>query len=310
MNTITRMPIQSQKALTPVSEKGNQPVRSNRQSQKLVVACAVLVFASLGFIPLAAAHSEIDPEIQEITEKLTKNPNSVDLLISRGQVYRSDGKFMESLQDLERAWLLDRENRTVILQRALTLSAMGRDKEAETALDYFLQEESDPKRIFALAERAHIRAQTGRIELAIKDFTSVLRIQPSGELYLNRGKLQESLGRLEEAATGYEEGIAKLGQFHVTQKRAYRNQIAQGKYDEALVLIDEQLNTDSFKYSVVSSTSPEVLGQMGKSDAAGKTYEQALSEAESDAGETPHGYSSIGPSQNFECHGETGRCRP
>ena len=229
MNTITRMPIQSQKALTPVSEKGNQPVRSKRQSQKLVVACAVLVLASLGFIPLATAHSGIDPEIKEITEKLTKNPNSVDLLISRGQVYRSYGKFMESLQDLERAWLLDRENRTVILQRALTLSALGRDKEAEAALDYLLQEESDPKRLFALAERAHIRARTGRVELAIADFTSVLRLQPSGELYLKRGNLQKSLGRLEEAATGYEEGIAKLGNSVLLKKGLIEVRIAQGK---------------------------------------------------------------------------------
>ncbi len=128
----------------------------------VVMACLFLTLGCLGFVQLATAHSGLDPEIEKITEKLTKDPNNVDLLIRRGQVYRSNGKFIESLQDLERAWLLDRENRTVVLQRALTLSALGRNKEAETALDYFLQEESDPKRVFALAERASIRARIGQ----------------------------------------------------------------------------------------------------------------------------------------------------
>jgi len=200
MNKMTLVPNnEGKERLMPVSVKMDQAVRSRHRSCVVGMACLLsLALGYFGFVQLATAHSGLDPEIEEITEKLTKDPNNVDLLVRRGQVYRSNGKFIESLQDLERAWLLDRENRTVSLQRALTLSALGRNKEAETALNYFLQEESDPKRVLALAERAHIRARMGQIELAIADLSSAIQLQPTIELYLLRGNLQESLGKLEE----------------------------------------------------------------------------------------------------------------
>jgi tetratricopeptide (TPR) repeat protein len=286
MNKPTRMPDQSQKALTPVSEKENQPVRSQRQFRRVIKTCAVLVFASFSFIPIVTAHSGLDPEIQEITEKLTKNPNSVDLLVSRGQVYRSYGKFNESLQDLERAWLLDRENRTVVLQRALTLSAMGRYGEAEAALDAFLQEKSDPKQILALAERAAIRAKTGRVELATADLTSAIQLKPTMELYHFRGKLQESLGKLDAAAAGYHDGIAKLGDSIVLKNGLIRVQIAQKEYSQALALIDEEVARSSVKTPWYLQRA-EILAIMGQPDASRLAYEQALSETNRMLGKRP-----------------------
>jgi tetratricopeptide (TPR) repeat protein len=224
------------------------------------------------------AHAGMDPEIHEITEQLEMEPDRVDLWIQRGQVYRSYRRYNESLQDLERAGELEPDNKKVVLERGLTLSAMGRHKEAEAALDLFLQEDPGPKRVFALAERGHIRERTGRKEQAIEDYTSVLRIQPSGELYLKRGKLQESLGRLEEAASGYEEGLARLGDSMLLKKGLIEIRIAQGKFDEALVLIDEQLtrfpsNTQWYLQRA------QVLSQMGQNEEAGKTYDQALTQA-------------------------------
>lgn len=224
------------------------------------------------------AHVGMDPEIHEITEKLEMEPNRVDLWIQRGQVFRSYGRYQESLQDLEKARTLEPGNKRVVLERGLTLSAMGRHQDAEAALDAFLQEEPGPKRVFALAERAHIRERTGRKEQAIEDYTAVLGTQPSGELYLKRGKLQVSLGRLEEAASGYEEGLAQLGNSMLLTKGLIEIRIAQKKFDEALVLIDEQLtrfpsNTQWYLQRA------QVLSQMGQNEEAGKTYEQALTQA-------------------------------
>lgn len=237
-----------------------------------------LALGCLGLVQLATAHSGLDPEIEEITEKLTKDPDNVDLLILRGQVYRSNGKFLESLQDLERAWLLDRENRTVALHRALTLSALGRYQEAEAALDKLLQKESDPKRVFSLAERAHIRAQTGRVDLAIADYTAALQLHPTIELYLIRGQLQESLGQFEVAAAGYQDGLAKLGDAILLKKGLIRVQLAQKHFSEALTLINEEVARSSVKTSWYVQRA-ELLGLMGQPDAARLAYEQALSEA-------------------------------
>jgi tetratricopeptide (TPR) repeat protein len=272
--------------LRPDLGNRSQPVRNKYQSLVLLIACLALGLGDLGYVQLATAHPGFDPEIAELTEDLAKDPDSVELLVRRGQVYRSYGKFSESLQDLEQAWLLDPENRIVALQRGLTLSAMGRNKDAEDALDYFLQEEVGQKRAFALAERAAIRARTGRPQLAIEDYTAVLAIQQTGELYLLRGKLQESLGRLEEAAIGYQVGIAELGDSVLLKKALIEIRIAQGKFDQALVLIDEQVTRAQVKIPWLLQRAA-VLNQMGQDDAARKTYEQALSEANRIMGKRP-----------------------
>lgn len=275
MNPVTN---KRPKRLKPVTVKIGRTIRSPHRSCLMIMACLALALGYFGFLQLATAHSGLDPEIEEITEKLAKNPNSLDLLILRGQVYRSNGKYMESLQDLERAWLLDQENRTVILQRALTLSAMGRDKEAEVALDSFLQKESDSKRIVALAERAFIRARTGRIRLAIGDFTSAIQLQPTIELFLTRGKLQESEGMLEEAAAGYQDGLSELGDAILLKKGLIRVQIAQNKYEDALALIKEELARSSVKTPWYLQQA-EVLTLMGQPTATRLAKEKALSEA-------------------------------
>jgi len=236
-----------------------------------------LAFGCAGFVQLANAHSGLDPEIHEITEMLAKDPDNVEQLVRRAKVYRSYGKLKESLQDLEQAWLLDRENRTVLLQRALTLSAMGRNEEAEAALDAFLQEESDPRRVFALAERATIRARTGRVQLAIADLTSAIQLRPTLELYLFRGKLQESLGTLEAAAEGYQDGLTKVGDAIALKKSLIRVQIAQKQYAAALALIDEQLARSSVKRKWYIQRA-EILAIMGQPDASRLAYEQALAE--------------------------------
>jgi tetratricopeptide (TPR) repeat protein len=262
----------------PISVPMSHPIRSPYRSCVMVMVCVALTFGCFSFIQLAKAHSGPDPEVQEITEELNKDPDNVELLVRRGQLYRSNGKFIESLLDLEQALLLNRENRTVVLQRALTLSAMGRDKEALSALNFFLQDESDPKLVFALAERASILARSGQAELAIADFTSALQLQPTIELYLIRGKLQESLGKLEDAAEGYQDGLAKLGNAILLKKCLIRVRMAQKQYNAALALVEKETAGSSVKTSW-HLTRAEILENMGRSDAANLAYEQALAEA-------------------------------
>jgi tetratricopeptide (TPR) repeat protein len=286
INRMSLNPNKNQEGLKPDSKKPDKLLRSRHQSWILIAGWLALVLGCLGNIPLTAAHFGLDPEIEEITEELTKNPDNVDLLINRGQVYRSNGEFIQSLQDLERAWLLDRENRTVILQRALTLSALGRDQEAKAALDYLLQEEFDPKRVFALAERARIRARSGHLELAIADFTAAIQLQPTIELYLIRGNLQESLGKLEAAEAGYQDGLSKLGDAILLKNGLIRVQIAQKQYGAALALIDEEVTRSSVKTPWYLQRA-EILALLGKSDATRLAYQQALSEANRMLGKRP-----------------------
>jgi tetratricopeptide (TPR) repeat protein len=242
------------------------------------VICLLLVSVGFGLPTTASAHGDMDPEIHEITEELEKEPNSVRLWIKRGQVVRSYGRFEEALADFKKAGELDPKNVQVQLDQSITLSSMGQNEEAEAGLNAVLQKDLGRLKIFALAERAAIRVRTNRPELAIEDYTAVLGLQPTSEIYYRRGKLQESLGRFEEAAQNYQEGIAKLGQAIVLKKALIETRIKQKKFKEALQLIDEQIRLMPVKTQPYFQRA-EVLEKMGKRNEAQQAYEQALSEA-------------------------------
>src|SRR5690606_18974832 len=83
--------------MTPVTNKRPKrpkqvaSIRSPHRSCLVGITCLALAIGCFSFIKLATAHSGLEPEIQEITEKLVKDPDNVDLLVRRGQVYRSNG---------------------------------------------------------------------------------------------------------------------------------------------------------------------------------------------------------------------------
>ena len=191
-------------------------IRARHGWSVLVICLMTLALHGMVFPP--AAFSEED-EVAGLTELLRKDPNNIDLLKQRAALLRLEQRFSESLGDLDRARLLNPDDPQIGLLRALTLSALRRDQDAEVELEIFLGLVKDgPARAIALAERGHIRARTLRPVLAIADFTAAIAIQPALDLYLARGKLQESQGQLGAAAVGYQAGIARLGR----GRRSYR----------------------------------------------------------------------------------------
>lgn len=244
----------------------------------LVIYFFALVFCSMVFVGMVAAHSDVDPEIAKITQELASQPGNVDLLLRRGQLYRFNGKFSDSLQDLEQAWLLDRDNRPVALERCRTLVSLGRNSEAEAGLDHYLQGESGVSRVVALVERAHLYADTGRTVLALRDYSAALELYQTVELYLAVGHLQEGLGQLDAAAAGYLEGLSKLPQASILRRELIRVKIAQGHYPEALTLIDHELAAASVKTEWYLQQA-EVLAAMGQTEATDRARAHALAEA-------------------------------
>lgn len=244
----------------------------------VVVGFLTLILGFWGATESTTAHPGFDPEIERLNESLAKEPENIELLIRRGWVYRSNGDFHESLQDLEHAWLLAPQNRAVLFHRALTLSAMKRLQDAEAALNHFLQDESDPQRILALAERAHILAETGRITLAIADLTSAIQLYPTVQLYLERGRLQESIGNLEEAEQGYTDGLKLLGDNTFLLKDALiRVKNAQGQYNQSLNLVQAEASRSAVK-TPWRLKEAEIYIAMGNTGASRLAYERALSE--------------------------------
>ncbi len=227
---------------------------------------------------LARSHSEVEPEIAEVSAELVDDPDNVDLLLLRGQLYRFNRKFQESLEDLDQAWVLDRQNQKVALERSRALVALRRDREAEAALNLYLQGVSGDSRVMALVERAALYARTGQVDLALADYAETLQRFPTVELYLARGRLQETLGRFADAEAGYLAGQTRFPHARIFRKQLIRVHTAQGHYREALNLINQELTAAVVKTDWYVRRA-EVLTAMGEADASHDALTNALTEA-------------------------------
>lgn len=268
---------QGKTANNDLSALGFPPARPCSRRLVLALCCFALALSPMVLVEPGAAHSDVDPEIAEVTAKLADQPDNVALLLRRGRLYRFNGHLIESLNDLERAWLLDGDNRQVALARARTLVALGREAEAEAALNRYLQDEAGVSRVVALVERAQLYARTGRANLALADFSEALPLYPTVELYMARGHLQEEVGQLADAAAGYRDGLSRLPQAAILRRELIRVEIAQGHYPEALTLIDQELASAKVKTDWYLRRA-EVLAAMGQTAAADSARAQALAE--------------------------------
>ena len=255
------------------------PGRTVQRRRRTSPGCVVCVWTALTFITcasFASAHPGAHHDIERATEALAASPSDVDLLVRRAHLYRIEGQLPESLLDLDRARKIAPERSDVILQRGLTLSAMGKDAEAEIELGRVIHEAESARQ--AYTERGHIRARTDRPVEAIADYDEVLRRAPQIELYLVRGRLQESIGRLDDAAKGYRDGIARLRGAPLLKIELVRVEITRKQYDVALKLIDEELDRAPIKTDWLRRRA-EALAVAGKNTEAQNEFGRALTEA-------------------------------
>jgi tetratricopeptide (TPR) repeat protein len=240
-----------------------------------LILLLVVTTSGTAFVP--PAFSEED-EVAGLTELLNQDPNNVDLLKQRAALLRLEQRHSESLGDLDRARLLEPNDRQIGLLRAQTLSALRRDQDAEVELEIFLRSETGRARVFALAERAEIGARAGRTGPAIADYNAAIAIEPALDLYLARGKLQEFSGQTGAAVAGYQNAISRLGPVPSLTNALIRLQIAQGQFQSALDVIEGELARTPNK-TLWLVRRAEVLAAMGQPAQAKTDLGQALVEA-------------------------------
>jgi len=239
----------------------------------LVVALACLALGSAE----ARAHPGLHHDIERMTVAIAADPYNVNLYVGRAHYYRLQGDFDASLSDLDLALELDGKSLDVALGRGLTLSAMGRDAEAEAALNSFVA--GGGASVPAFAGRAEIRARAGRLDEAIADYTRALEVQRDIDVYLTRGALQEAKGDLAAAAAGYEDGLAQLGGAVTLRLALIRVETARGGYEPALQLIDKELREVPVKTEWYLRRA-KVLEAAGRTEESRQALDLALTEAD------------------------------
>nr|MDQ3034144.1 hypothetical protein [Myxococcota bacterium] len=188
----------------------------------------------------ASADRPLTEDLEEVGERIRLAPGEISLLIERSDLFLQEARPEDALVDLHVAAALAPDDPRIGAQRAVVLHAMSRHDEALAEIDAALARVHAPS-FPDLALRARILSALGRPEDAIDEYGAALALRDDVELYLERGRLLERLGRADEAAHGYDEGMRALGGAVILRVAAIELDLRTAHADRALARIDEVL---------------------------------------------------------------------
>lgn len=223
------------------------------------------------------AHPGASADIAALSQQLAERPGDAALLIQRAAAYRRQGQLDRALADLDAAARSDPNRREILLERGLLRAARKEPALAEADLTRFLA--SGPAAAAALAARGRLREEAGRWAEARADYHEALKLGADVELYLARGRADEALHRVDEAAAGYEEGMRATGGAVVLRLALIRVEAARGRYDRAIALVNEVLAAAPARAEWLLRRA-EIHAAAGRPDAAERDRRDALREAD------------------------------
>ena len=232
----------------------------------------------------SSAHEGLQHDIERETRSLAEDPSDVEARLRRARYYRLDGQPEMALADLQQAARLAPDDARLHFERGFTLAALGRNTDAESELSAFIAQTGGSAA--AHAERARIRTLTGRPDPAIADLEVAITLDPSLDLYLERGRLLESRARYAEAADGYREGLTRFGDSPLLRRVLVDALIVLGRYDDALTEIDAALARGLLEAQWLLKRA-EVLEHLGRADEAQQTRLRALTKVNESLGKRP-----------------------
>jgi len=248
---------------------------SRKKRILLIAVCIVL-------LPLLAhAHEGLHEQITAITAKIKRDPKNASLYLQRGELHRLHRDWAHAAADYDRAERLQPSLKIVDLARGKLFFESGKLRRAKATLDRFLGHQ--PGHYEGLITRARVRAKLGARADSAKDFTVALSLSsvPEPELYLERAKvLAGDEQHINEALTGLDEGINKLGPLVTLQLAAIELELQRENYDDALARLDE-ITARSQRKEAWFVRRGEILKLAGRDDEARAAFNAALVAIES-----------------------------
>jgi tetratricopeptide (TPR) repeat protein len=167
----------------------------------------------------------------------------------------------------------------VDLARGKMLFESGRLQRSKLVLDRFLSQQ--PNHFEGLTTRARVFAKLGSTVDAIKDFTGAIAQSPEPELYLERAETTVRDGkRLDEALSGLDEGIKRLGPIVTLQLPAIELELRRQNYEGALSRLD-LVAAQSERKETWLVRRGEILRLAGRDEEARAAFNAALVAIES-----------------------------
>jgi predicted Zn-dependent protease len=248
--------------------------------KKFIWLVSVAICVGLLSLPVHA-HEGLHEQIAAITAKIKRDPKNASLYLQRGELHRLHRDWERAAADYDRAERLQPGLKIVDLARGKMLFDAGKLQRAKLTLDRFLSRQ--PGHYEGLITRARVRAKLGARIDAAKDFTQALSLSsvPEPELYLERTNvLAADEQRIEEALTGLDEGISKLGPLVTLQLAAIDLELRRKNYDGALVRLD-QISAQSQRKEAWLVRRGEILILAGRDAEARVAFNAALTAIES-----------------------------
>ena len=148
--------------------------------------------------PSAAALAD-DPTIKSLTSKIAANPDDVNALYRRGQVYASKGAYTLAIKDFDDTLRINSKDVEALNNRCWTRTVVGDLQGALKDCNEALR--LRPNFVDALDSRGLVNLKSGAVKNAIADFDAALKINPrlTSSLY-GRGLAKQRNGSAQEGA--------------------------------------------------------------------------------------------------------------
>ncbi|RMF84193.1 MAG: hypothetical protein D6744_03500 [Planctomycetota bacterium] len=268
------------KPLTCVSSRMSfsKPFRSSRRPSRVAAVRFALVAAlHVASTPFAAyAHGGLHEQIQQLTERIAKDPRDVQLYLRRGELHRLHEDWLAALADFEHGRALDPQRAEIDLHVGRTLVEAGHPASGLAALDRYLHDHPADGR--ALTVRAHaLRALKRHLEAAQAFAAAADALeQADPQLYLDSANEYLAAGdaRRDAALAVLDRGIRRVGPVVSLELPAIELELAAGRYDNALERIDRLAAQTSRKEHWLARRG-EVLESCGRLDEARLAFESA-----------------------------------
>jgi len=140
-----------------------------------------------------------DPTIKSLTAKIAANPDDVNALYRRGQVYASKGAYNLAIKDFDDTLRINAKDVEALNNRCWTRTVVGDLQGALKDCNEALR--LRPNFVDALDSRGLVNLKSGAVKNAIADFDAALRINPrlTSSLY-GRGLAKQRNGSAQEGA--------------------------------------------------------------------------------------------------------------
>jgi tetratricopeptide (TPR) repeat protein len=223
------------------------------------------------------AQDDLQEQITAVTKEIKKNPRDTALFIRRGNLYRGRSDYDAAQADYDYAATLDPKLQILDFLRGQVFFEAKWFLSAKVALDRFLSHQ--PNHVEALITRARVLIQLGQRLAAVQDFTQALAhtAESRPDIYLERAQTLTAEGSayFDQALSGIDEGIRKLGPLVTLQLYAIDLEVKQKQFDAALARL-EQTSAQSPRKETWLERRGEILREAGRPQEAREAFKAAL----------------------------------